>query len=387
MKNLILKHLPKVQIHAPKYLLAGFAMISGISLYAQGNVPENNVSNSVFLNPLFLALSIIIILLIIVIIVLGNVLTGVAEAAKDSSKNGKKILTITLLISLMIASKESVSQVSDISQSILVPSLNSGLLYTMLSIIGFELLIIIVLLNSIQLFIKKKERVIVKEVKPSFLEKLNASVAIEKEEEILFDHVYDGIRELDNDLPPWWKYGFYLTIVFAFIYMIHFHIAKTGDLQIAEYDKSQVVAQEKKDEFAKSNASNVSETNAEMLTDVAEIAKGEEIFKGSCFACHGKVGEGGVGPNLTDDYWLHGGSIKNIFASIKYGWPDKGMKSWQSDFSPIQIHQISSYIKTLQGTKPANAKEKQGDLYSENGSAKDSLVTINLKVDSIDVGK
>jgi cytochrome c oxidase cbb3-type subunit III len=387
MKNLMLKHLPKVQIQAPKYLLAGFAMISGISLYAQGNVPENNVSNSVFLNPLFLALSIIIILLIIVIIVLGNVLTGVAEAAKDVSKKGKEILTITILISLMIASKDSVSQVSDVSENVLVPSLNSGLLYLMLSIIGFELLIIIVLLNLIQLFIKKKERVVVKEIKPSFLEKLNASVAIEKEEAILFDHVYDGIRELDNDLPPWWKYGFYLTIVFAFVYMIHFHIAKTGDLQIAEYDRSQIVAQEKKDEFAKNNASNVNETNAEMLTDVAEIAKGAEIFKGSCFACHGKFGEGGVGPNLTDDYWLHGGSIKNIFASIKYGWPDKGMKSWQSDFSPIQIHQIASFIKTLHGTKPANAKDKQGDLYTEAGSVKDSMSTTNLKVDSIVVGK
>jgi cytochrome c oxidase cbb3-type subunit 3 len=99
--------------------------------------------------------------------------------------------------------------------------------------------------------------------------------------------------------------------------------------------------------------------------DEGSLASGKTIFMDNCAACHGRAGEGGVGPNLTDDYWLHQGGIKDIFKTIKYGWPEKGMKSWQQDLGAKQIHEISSYIKSLHGTNPANAKEKQGELYKE----------------------
>ena len=225
---------------------------------------------------------------------------------------------------------------------------------------------------------QKEEKVIaVHKAEPTFFEKINASIAIEKESDIMMDHEYDGIRELDNDLPPWWKYGFLVSIIAAFIYLINFHVIKTGDLQIAEYNKSIASAKLAKEEYEKMNANNVNENNVTMLTDAAEIAKGGNTFREMCSACHGKAGQGGVGPNLTDDYWLHGGSIKDIFKSIKFGWPDKGMKSWQSDLSPVQIREIASFIKTLKGTHPDGAKEKQGDLYVEETVIKSDSVKVD----------
>jgi cytochrome c oxidase cbb3-type subunit III len=380
MKHILKNFFPALKAAKAKIILTGTAMIMGFSLFAQNIAPVVKSSPGVFTNPIFLALLSVIILLMIITIVLANVLTGVAEASIKPGAN-KKILGAGAVILLMTQSTSAFSQTVNTEAMSLIPQISSSLFYTLISVIAFEILIIIVLLNAIRLFTLQKEKIrAAKVTEPSLLEKLNASVAIEKEEEIMFDHVYDGIRELDNDLPPWWKYGFYLTIVFAVAYMVHYHVISTGDLQTAEYDKSIAKAKVEKEEFAKNNANNVNENNAEMLTDKAEIAKGEAIYKDNCVACHGRAGEGGVGPNLTDEYWLHGGSIKNIFSTIKYGWPEKGMKAWQGDFSPVQIHEIASYIKTLKGTNPPNAKEKQGDLFTEGAStAVDSTITNNSK--------
>ena len=97
-----------------------------------------------------------------------------------------------------------------------------------------------------------------------------------------------------------------------------------------------------------------------------DIAQGAAVYAQNCVACHGDKGQGGVGPNLTDDYWLHKGGIKEIFYSIKYGWQEKGMKSWKDDFSPIQIAQLTSFVKTLHGTNPPMPKAQQGELYTED---------------------
>jgi cytochrome c oxidase cbb3-type subunit 3 len=214
----------------------------------------------------------------------------------------------------------------------------------------------------------------------TLMDKLNASVEIEHEEEIMLTHNYDGIRELDNNLPPWWKYGFYVTIVFAFAYMIHFHISKTGDLQTAEFNKEVAKGEAEVAEFLKNSASNVDETNVTLLTSESDLNASKEIFTSICATCHGKQGEGNsIGPNLTDEYWLHGGSIQDVFKTIKYGWPDKGMQSWKDAYSPVQIAQLASFVKSLKGTNPPNAKEKQGELYIEK-AAGDST---SLKVDSL----
>jgi cytochrome c oxidase cbb3-type subunit 3 len=131
------------------------------------------------------------------------------------------------------------------------------------------------------------------------------------------------------------------------------------------------------EEYRKKAANLIDENNATLLTDGESLASGKSIFMDNCSACHGRAGEGGVGPNLTDAYWLHKGGIKDVFKTIKYGWPEKGMKSWQQDLGAKQIHEVASYIKSLYGTNPPNAKEKQGDLYSDEKLNDSTHVIVN----------
>lgn len=195
-----------------------------------------------------------------------------------------------------------------------------------------------------------------------FVKVLTDSVAIEDEESIDLGHDYDGIRELDNNLPPWWKWGFYLTIVIGVLYIGHYHLLKTGDLQEEEYKKEIAQAELDIAAYLKDQAMNVDENTVTLMTDAGDIDKGKTLFKNYCAACHEEDGGGRVGPNLTDAYWLHGGKINDIFKTIKYG-ANNGMKSWKDELNPIQIQQVASFIQSLQGTTPANPKEPEGEEY------------------------
>jgi cytochrome c oxidase cbb3-type subunit III len=197
------------------------------------------------------------------------------------------------------------------------------------------------------------------------------AVPIERESEIMFDHEYDGIRELDNQLPPWWVYMFYATIVFAVVYMWYYHINQDGNVQDNEYKQELVDAEI----IMKQMAEKVNENTATLLTDESRLAKGAELFQQNCKACHGANGEGTVGPNLTDDYWLHGGDIKDIFKTVKYGVPQKGMIAWQAQLSASQIQEVASYIVTLRGTNPANPKDPQGELVGQvKGNSEQNII-------------
>lgn len=220
------------------------------------------------------------------------------------------------------------------------------------------------------------------EYKPSFWEevytRLNGLKPMEEEKDIMLDHDYDGIRELGNSMPPWFKALFWGTILFAVFYLINYHIvpfANAGLNPEQEYQKELADAEAAMAEYRKKAANLVDETNVSLITEAADLQKGKNKFVELCAACHGQNGEGGVGPNLTDSYWLHGGDIKDVFKTIKYGIPDKGMISWQNDLKPVEMQAVASYIMTLQGTNPANAKEPQGELYQPKESAKDSLNT------------
>ncbi|MCG3167133.1 MAG: hypothetical protein POELPBGB_02917 [Bacteroidia bacterium] len=197
---------------------------------------------------------------------------------------------------------------------------------------------------------------------------LNAAVPVEREGEIMMDHEYDGIRELDNNLPPWWIWGFYFTIAFAGVYLTYYHITGKGDLMIAEYNKQMEEGRLQKEAYLAKAGAKVDENTVVAFTEAAQLDKGKETFKTYCAACHGQAGEGGVGPNFADEYWIHGGGIKNIFKTVKYGVPAKGMIAWEAQLTPVQIQEVSSYILTLKGTNPANAKEPQGELWSEGGA-------------------
>ncbi len=214
-----------------------------------------------------------------------------------------------------------------------------------------------------------KKEAAMKEVEHSwaskFMHSLTASVPVEQERDVLLDHNYDGIQELDNKLPPWWVWGFYVTIIFAVIYLAQYHVFKTGKLQLAEYKQEMQEAVQEKAELMKNAANNITFENVKQLTDATAIGEGKDIFKKNCVACHREDAGGNVGPNLTDDYWLHGGGIKNIFHTITEGVPAKGMIPWKAQLSPKQIQAVASYVMSLHGTNPPSPKEPQGDKWVE----------------------
>lgn len=278
------------------------------------------------------------------------------------------------------------------------------------------------------------------------------------EEKLLLDHDYDGIQELDNDLPPWWKNLFYVTIIFAVVYLFYYHVLDAGDSQSASYihemqandpnylppvttgnaegfkwdykapnfgsadvtpqqraelekmvqtaaeklvaaqglsaspaaanlpfDQLIVLAMSKADtvslellkkdfptQYDKFQSGAVAEIQApakpaepelKPLTDAASIAAGKQIFTTNCVPCHGSKGEGGIGPNMTDNYWIHGGKFSQIVNTIIVGVPAKGMISWERTLKPQQIKEVASFLVTLKGTNPPNPKDPQGTLY------------------------
>lgn len=201
---------------------------------------------------------------------------------------------------------------------------------------------------------------------------LTDRVAVEKEDSVMLDHDYDGIRELDNNLPPWWKYMFYATILFAVVYLVRFHVTGTGPTSEQEYLAQMEAAMAMK-EAVGADEDAITEDNVTLVTDPVLWEKGAKIFGANCATCHGQNGEGGTGPNLTDKYWKHGGGIKNIFSTIKYGVPEKGMIPWESQLSPENIQIVASYIVSIEGTNPPDAKAPEGELWipeeSENGNS------------------
>ncbi|NIJ45179.1 cytochrome c oxidase cbb3-type subunit 3 [Wenyingzhuangia heitensis] len=184
---------------------------------------------------------------------------------------------------------------------------------------------------------------------------------IEEESDIILNHDFDGIRELDNNLPPWWLYGFYMTIVFAFGYIIYYHVLD-GDTQKEEY--LQEVAMAKKQIAAYEATQEKVDLTA--LVSGGDNSEGKKLFKKNCAVCHAVDGGGKIGPNLTDEYWLLGGGIENVYNTIAEGGrPGKGMIAWKNSFSPQKLQQLSAYVISLQGTTPSSPKEPQGDLYKE----------------------
>ncbi len=190
-------------------------------------------------------------------------------------------------------------------------------------------------------------------------------VPVEREGEILLAHGFDGIRELDNSLPPWWINMFYITIAWAVGYMIYFHWGGGGPSSREEYQQEMETAKKEIAMATAGKAASVDENTVVALTDASSLGEGELIFKANCVACHGQNGEGLVGPNFCDQNWIHGGGIKNIFKTIKNGVPDKGMISWAATLRPQDIQKVGSYILKFQGTNPPNQKAPQGEIWKE----------------------
>lgn len=189
--------------------------------------------------------------------------------------------------------------------------------------------------------------------------------AMEQEEEIVLDHNYDGIKELDNTLPPWWVYMFYATIVFAVVYLVRFHVLD-GDNQIVEYNKAVAQAQIELNKYKATATDLITAENVELLTDEKDLSRGKAVFNLNCASCHLADGGGSIGPNLTDEFWILGGGIKNVFNTIHNGGRDgKGMIAWNKTLKAADIAKVASYVISLQGTTPANGKAPQGDKWEE----------------------
>jgi len=199
--------------------------------------------------------------------------------------------------------------------------------------------------------------------------KLTRSSELEEENDLLLDHDYDGIKELDNVLPPWWVYLFYGTIAFAAIYLVRFHIYDDYT-QEEEFNQAMELAALEKSKLPKNPADEVSYETVVAITDATRLAKGKEIFNNACAACHKSDGGGSIGPNLTDKHWINGGGIKNIFKIISEGSKNNpSMIAWKSNLSSGDIQSIASYILTLQGTNPAGAKPAEGAIWTETADS------------------
>jgi cytochrome c oxidase cbb3-type subunit 3 len=377
-----------------KYMLLLLLLPVANTVLAQSNGAVTSSIN----NPLVMTMVIIMLILLLAIGLLAYVLLGAAIWHRDREKEmekktdatvAPKVLTVLLLLlcGAPLFAQETAPVTEAVQTTTRLGGLSATAFYCMIGVIALELGVLFVLLYQLQLLLAKE-----KAKKPAeggveykvktyhrIWDRLNSFRPVEQEAQIDLGHEYDGIRELDNRLPPWWLYGFYLTIVVGAIYLWRYHISETAPLSIQEYQIAMQHAEEEKAAYLKRSANNVDENTVKLVTDASTLAAAQTTYQQNCAACHGKEGQGMVGPNLTDNYWIHGGNIKDIFKTIKYGVPEKGMRSWKDDLSPSQMAQVASYIKNLQGTNPPNAREKQGELYRENNTDSTTQATVGVK--------
>lgn len=353
------------------------------SLAAQTTAPANIQPAESGYNQLAVLLMIMIVVLAFVIWGMGQVLIALGKQLVDKHKSAKiagvLLLAVFSLLSTQSSAQDALPAVAE--QAPNYGGLSAATYYMFLTVLAMEVIVILFLAFSIrrmytELLPEKKKQEWKGSKIADWWAKLDSklftkAVAIEKEQDILLDHDYDGIKELDNSLPPWWKYGFYITIGVAFIYLLNFHVFGIGSNPTEEYQAEMEQAAIAKERYEASNKDKVDENNIQMA-DAIGLKAGQNLFEANCVACHLKDGGGTVGPNLTDNYWLHKGSLNDIYKTIKDGYPDKGMQSWSGQFTPKEISYLSSYVKSLVGTKPAAPKEAQGEFYVDKPATPDS---------------
>ncbi|KAB1154746.1 cbb3-type cytochrome c oxidase N-terminal domain-containing protein [Flavobacterium luteum] len=220
----------------------------------------------------------------------------------------------------------------------------------------------------------------------NILKKLTRTVPMESEGQLLLDHDYDGIKELDNVLPPWWVYLFYGCIVFAIIYLVRFEILGAPDQEM-ELKNEMAQAKIEVAEYMKTAPDMMDEETVTLLTDTPSLAEGKTIFTTNCVACHRADAGGQIGPNLTDTHWILGGGIKNIFHTLEHGGRDgKGMISWKGTLKPTEMQKVASYVISLQGTNPKDPKAPDGEIWIDTSAQKsDDIAT--AKTDTTQVKK
>jgi cytochrome c oxidase cbb3-type subunit III len=374
-----------------KLIASCLFLLPALTLLAKGGgtAPDPKATT----NWLEILLVFVAVILLVVIWGLGQVLLMLNRQLLQKRKGNQAGPLAILIISLLSLSDSVQAQTTDAATAVAEQASNYGGLsqlefYAIATVIVLEVIVIFFL----AFMVRRSYREIsgaadaaltaVKESRLSNwwsnLDKnvFTRAVPIEQEADVMLDHDYDGIKELDNALPPWWKWGFYFTIIVAVIYIFNYHVFGTGKNPEQEY-AAEMAEGKRIEELYKARTKDLVDENNITLANADEIAAGKALFTQSCVACHMADGGGGIGPNLTDEYWIHGGGLNDIYKTIKLGYPDKGMQSWQTMYSPAQMRNLTGFVKSLVGSKPANPKAPQGDLYSEKAvsatATKDSV--------------
>ncbi len=349
-----------------RILLSVLLLIPAITVMAQEKAPSS-ASNIVVI----VLISVAAILAFVILLMAKVMMSGYPRFKKrmeETSKQGAAVITLLLLLSSTSVSAQDGAPAMETAAttSEWITGLSNTATIFITLIIALELIIIFYMASVFRSFtrIQKVKAPARARKKFAWLEKLNntKSVDASSEASINLGHNYDGIEELDNPTPPWWQWGFIISFIFGIVYLWIYFVAHSAPNQIRELEIANAKAEEQIKAYMANSANKIDENTVTILSDATDINEGKKIFTSVCAACHGTDGGGIVGPNLTDNYWLHGGTINDIFKTIKYGVPEKGMKSWKDDYTPKQIAQLSSFITTLKGTKPLNPKEPQGDL-------------------------
>jgi cytochrome c oxidase cbb3-type subunit 3 len=366
-----------------KIMASVFLLLPALTLLAKGGGQAPNPESTT--NWLAILLVFVAVILLVVIWGLGQVLLTLNKQLLQKRK-GNYAGPLSMLIFFILSLPETTqAQTTDAVNSVVEKAPNYGGLselefYAIATVIALEVVVILFLAFMARRSYRELTGAAdlaltsIKESRFSAwwsnLDKnvFTRAVPVEQEADVMLDHDYDGIKELDNALPPWWKWGFYFTIIVAVIYIFNYHVFGTGKNPEQEY-AAEMAEGKRLEEQYKARTKNLVDENNITLADADGIAAGKTLFTQSCVACHMADGGGGIGPNLTDEYWIHGGGLNDIYNTIKIGYPDKGMQSWQTMYSPAQMRNLTSFVKSLKGTKAANPKAPQGDLFNENAAA------------------
>lgn len=319
-----------------------------------------------------IALLVLAIFLLFPLIVLLNILKITTKQSirqnKESNSGKLTAIIVFLLFSSYSFAQESTKSVVETSYT-----LTSDMLLTffLIFVVIIELGMILYLSKNINYYLSKRFNTNEeKEEKESWIEqiwmRINKLRPLSEEMSLDTGHSYDGIRELNNVTPPWFTFAFISSIIFSIIYLWVYHVVGIAPLQAEEFENEMKLAEMQKVEMLKNQKNNIDETNVKVLTG-ADVETGHKLFQTNCKACHGDKAQSapnGVGPNLTDNFWLHGGEFVDIFKLIKYGFREKGMQAWNDVLTPLQIAQLASYIESVKGTNVAGGKDPQGEKYT-----------------------
>lgn len=365
------------------------ALLAGLFVCMIQPAHAADKSSSIFDSALTITLMLLMVVLLLVIGLLAYILLGAADIKRKRNEKKANVSTVTGILMLPLLLLGGAGHAQEKADAVVTTTINmigdmpASTFYLMISVIFLELVIILALLINIRFLLKSDKKKLVTEGLPaekleeirknklSWWDRFNKLRPVSQEAELDLGHEYDGIRELNNRLPPWWLYGFYVTIVFAFIYIWRFHVSHDGPSSQEEYEQSVVKAERDIKNYLKAKGEAVDENTVTLLTSAEDISEGKKIFINSCAACHKPTGGGDVGPNLTDNYWMNGNDIGSVFKVIRYG--INAMPQWQNTYSNKQIAQVASYVKSLQGTNPPDAKGPQGvEIKEEKAPAKNA---------------